>query len=216
RSQPGHVGLGHRGRSRSSRRLRLYPGLVADRAERAMGGVHRPALALLAAPAFQASHRQFVLAARTDGARAFDAVAGLRHLFNNHRRRRDVDRRKSRGLARPDRCRGHGYRLFRHGLDDQSAVASLDRAGLAARGSGAVRAAASDRGSAGVGGADAAAARRPRACAVAAGRAPPAMTDYDHAAIDELLHSRVRLAIVAFLAGAKTADFSAVRTAIKT
>ena len=42
------------------------------------------------------------------------------------------------------------------------------------------------------------------------------MTDYDHAAIDELLHSRVRLAIVAFLAGAKTADFSAVRTAIKT
>jgi DNA-binding transcriptional ArsR family regulator len=42
------------------------------------------------------------------------------------------------------------------------------------------------------------------------------MTDYDHAAIDELLHSRVRLAIVAFLAGAKTADFSAVRSAIKT
>ena len=42
------------------------------------------------------------------------------------------------------------------------------------------------------------------------------MTDYDHAAIDELLHSRVRLAIVAFLAGANTADFSAVRTAIKT
>jgi len=42
------------------------------------------------------------------------------------------------------------------------------------------------------------------------------MTDYDHAAIDELLHSRVRLAIVAFLAGAKTADFSAVRAAIRT
>jgi DNA-binding transcriptional ArsR family regulator len=42
------------------------------------------------------------------------------------------------------------------------------------------------------------------------------MTDYDHAAIDQLLHSRVRLAIIAFLAGAKTADFSAVRTAIKT
>lgn len=42
------------------------------------------------------------------------------------------------------------------------------------------------------------------------------MTDYDHAAIDELLHSRVRLAIVAFLAGAKTADFAAVRNAIKT
>ena len=42
------------------------------------------------------------------------------------------------------------------------------------------------------------------------------MTDYDHAAIDELLHSRVRLAIVAFLAGAKTADFSAVRDATKT
>lgn len=42
------------------------------------------------------------------------------------------------------------------------------------------------------------------------------MTDYDHAAIDELLHSRVRLAIIAFLAGAKTADFSAVRAATKT
>ena len=42
------------------------------------------------------------------------------------------------------------------------------------------------------------------------------MTDYDHAAIDELLHSRVRLAIIAFLAGAKTADFSAVRDATKT
>lgn len=42
------------------------------------------------------------------------------------------------------------------------------------------------------------------------------MTDYDHAAIDEVLHSRVRLAIVAFLAGAGTAEFAAVRAAIKT
>jgi DNA-binding transcriptional ArsR family regulator len=42
------------------------------------------------------------------------------------------------------------------------------------------------------------------------------MTDFDHAAIDEILHSRVRLAIVAFLAGAGTAEFAAVRTAIKT
>ena len=42
------------------------------------------------------------------------------------------------------------------------------------------------------------------------------MTDFDHASIDEVLHSRVRLAIVAFLAGAETADFSAVRDAIKT
>ena len=42
------------------------------------------------------------------------------------------------------------------------------------------------------------------------------MTDYDHAAIDEVLHSRVRLAIVAFLAGAGVADFAAVRGAIKT
>jgi len=42
------------------------------------------------------------------------------------------------------------------------------------------------------------------------------MTDFDHAAIDEILHSRVRLAIVAFLAGAKTAEFSAVRDAIRT
>jgi DNA-binding transcriptional ArsR family regulator len=42
------------------------------------------------------------------------------------------------------------------------------------------------------------------------------MPDYDHAAIDEMLHSRVRLAIVAFLAGADTAEFAAVRRAIKT
>ena len=42
------------------------------------------------------------------------------------------------------------------------------------------------------------------------------MTEYDHAAIDEVLHSRVRLAIVAFLAGARTAEFSAVRDAIRT
>jgi DNA-binding transcriptional ArsR family regulator len=42
------------------------------------------------------------------------------------------------------------------------------------------------------------------------------VTDYDHAAIDELLHSRVRLAIVAFLAGAGVAEFAAVRRAIKT
>jgi DNA-binding MarR family transcriptional regulator len=42
------------------------------------------------------------------------------------------------------------------------------------------------------------------------------MSDFDHTAIDELLHSRVRLAMVAFLAGAETADFSAVREAINT
>jgi DNA-binding transcriptional ArsR family regulator len=42
------------------------------------------------------------------------------------------------------------------------------------------------------------------------------MTDFDYAAIDEILASRVRLAIVAFLAGAKTADFAAVRDATKT
>jgi len=42
------------------------------------------------------------------------------------------------------------------------------------------------------------------------------MTDFDHSAIDEILHSRVRLAVVAFLAGAKTADFATVRDATKT
>jgi DNA-binding transcriptional ArsR family regulator len=41
------------------------------------------------------------------------------------------------------------------------------------------------------------------------------MTDFDYAAIDEILHSRVRLAIVAFLAGAGTAEFAAVRHAIR-
>jgi DNA-binding transcriptional ArsR family regulator len=42
------------------------------------------------------------------------------------------------------------------------------------------------------------------------------MTDFDHTAIDELLQSRVRLAIVAFLASASEADFSLVRDTIKT
>jgi DNA-binding MarR family transcriptional regulator len=42
------------------------------------------------------------------------------------------------------------------------------------------------------------------------------MTDFDHAAIDEVLHSRVRLAIAAFLAGAGTVDFATVRDAIRT
>ena len=42
------------------------------------------------------------------------------------------------------------------------------------------------------------------------------MTDFDYAAIDEILASRVRLAIVAFLAGARSADFAAVRDATKT
>lgn len=42
------------------------------------------------------------------------------------------------------------------------------------------------------------------------------MSDFDHSAIDELLQSRVRLAIVAFLASAGRADFSVLRNAIKT
>jgi DNA-binding MarR family transcriptional regulator len=42
------------------------------------------------------------------------------------------------------------------------------------------------------------------------------MTDYDHAAIDEVLHSRVRLAIIGFLAGAGAGEFSAIRNAINT
>jgi DNA-binding transcriptional ArsR family regulator len=43
------------------------------------------------------------------------------------------------------------------------------------------------------------------------------VSDYDHAAIDELLSSRVRLAIVAFLAGAgDAAEFAAVKRATKT
>jgi DNA-binding transcriptional ArsR family regulator len=42
------------------------------------------------------------------------------------------------------------------------------------------------------------------------------MTDFDHTAIDELLQSRVRLAIVAFLASAGQTEFSLLRDAIKT
>ncbi|MEA2992439.1 MAG: hypothetical protein QOD40_1359 [Alphaproteobacteria bacterium] len=42
------------------------------------------------------------------------------------------------------------------------------------------------------------------------------MTDFDHNALDEVLQSRVRIAIVAFLASAGEVDFSVVRDAIKT
>jgi DNA-binding MarR family transcriptional regulator len=42
------------------------------------------------------------------------------------------------------------------------------------------------------------------------------MTDFDHSAIDELLQSRVRLAVVAFLASAGEADFSTIRDTIRT
>ena len=42
------------------------------------------------------------------------------------------------------------------------------------------------------------------------------MSDFDHNAIDEVLQSRVRIAIVAFLASAGEVDFSVIRDAIKT
>ena len=42
------------------------------------------------------------------------------------------------------------------------------------------------------------------------------MTDFDHGAIDELLSSRVRVAMVAFLAGASEAEFAAISDATKT
>lgn len=42
------------------------------------------------------------------------------------------------------------------------------------------------------------------------------MIDFDHSAIDELLQSRVRLAIVAYLASAGAANFPALRDATKT
>jgi DNA-binding transcriptional ArsR family regulator len=42
------------------------------------------------------------------------------------------------------------------------------------------------------------------------------MIDFDHNAIDEVLQSRVRIAIVAFLASAGEVDFSDIRDAIRT
>jgi DNA-binding transcriptional ArsR family regulator len=42
------------------------------------------------------------------------------------------------------------------------------------------------------------------------------MTDFDHSAIDELFQSRVRLALVAFLASAGEVEFASLRDAIKT
>jgi DNA-binding transcriptional ArsR family regulator len=42
------------------------------------------------------------------------------------------------------------------------------------------------------------------------------MIDFDHNAIDEVLQSRARIAIVAFLASAGEVDFSDIRDAIRT
>src|ERR1700730_6022350 len=99
-------------------------------------------------------------------------------------------------------------------MAQQSRLAALGGRVLVARRTWRVRAAASSRGIAALGCADAAAPRRTRVPPVAA--AQERMTNFDHTAIDELLHSRVRLAIIAFLAGAETADFSAMREVIKT
>lgn len=42
------------------------------------------------------------------------------------------------------------------------------------------------------------------------------MADFDHTAIDDVLQGRVRLAIVAFLAGAGRVDFTTIRDATRT
>ncbi|HEY4344992.1 MAG TPA: transcriptional regulator [Parvibaculum sp.] len=42
------------------------------------------------------------------------------------------------------------------------------------------------------------------------------MADFDHSAIDDVLQGRVRLAIVAFLAGGACVDFTTIRDATKT
>lgn len=42
------------------------------------------------------------------------------------------------------------------------------------------------------------------------------MADFDHNAIDDVLQGRVRLAIVAFLAGGGRVDFTSIRDATKT
>src|SRR5262245_62625950 len=71
------------------------------------------------------------------------------------------------------------------------------------------------RGAAAVGGAHAAVAGDARLSAVA-WPARRAMIDFDHNAIDEVLQSRVRIAIVAFLASAGEVDFTDIRDAIRT
>src|SRR6202030_780088 len=117
--------------------------------------------------------------------------------------RRDGHRRRAQRLVRHRRRRGYGDRLLCQRYACPTPVAARDRDRLVAGRGGAVPTAPPGRGAAAVGGADAVAARRARLCPVVAAR-PAAMTDFDHAAIDEILHSRVRLAIVAFLARART------------
>src|ERR1700732_653095 len=96
------------------------------------------------------------------------------------------------------------------------AVAALAGDRLVDRRIGHLCLAASPGGAAAGGRADAGAARRPPPDPADTWRPAAAMTDSDHGAIDKIPHTRVRLAIVAFLAGARTADFSAVRAATKT
>src|SRR5437870_4316315 len=216
RLQPRHAGLGHRRRDRLSRHLRLHSRLVADHAQCVVGGVHRAAVALFAAPAAGSAPRRRPAGTGPDGAGAVDAVARQRRTSNDAGDRRLLGRRNSPRLVRCRRGRHSWDRLLRQFLARQPAVAALGGDCLVDRRAGDLRLAASSRDAAARGRADAGAARRTGVVPVDARPPAAVMTDFDHAAIDEVLHSRVRLAIVAFLAGARTADFSAVRAATKT
>lgn len=42
------------------------------------------------------------------------------------------------------------------------------------------------------------------------------MSDYDHSQLDDLIHSRLRLAVMAVLAGVENAEFTFIRDRVKT
>lgn len=44
----------------------------------------------------------------------------------------------------------------------------------------------------------------------------PEVSDFDHTQIDDLIHSRIRLAVIAVLAGVDKADFTFIRDRVKT
>src|SRR5262249_23312788 len=96
----------------------------------------------------------------------------------------------------------------------QSRVDALGRGRVVGRRAFALRAPSPPRGAAALGRSHIVVASAARFLAVARpvrGR----MSDFDHNAIDEVLQSRVRIAIVAFLASAGNVDFAGIRDAIK-
>src|SRR6516164_10409718 len=209
--------MGHRPRRGLSRYLCDRHRMVANQSKLAVGGLHRPPMALFAAPA--AAFARVTLAADRDPAArdpgAANVVVWLRYFPVDVFSGGDRCRRHAPRLVQC-RCRGNfRHRVLRELVSVQSRVDALGRGRLVGRRAFALRAPSPPRGAAAVGRSHTGVAGAARPLAVAR-PARGRMTDFDHNAIDEVMQSRVRIAIVAFLASAGNVDFAGIRDAIKT